>query len=115
MTPPMHNEVDISAQKPKIRSQTGVKELTLFYRILKDNGMSQQQWGIYYSTFVVENIENNIPFLKIQGSTVSNVSVDTPVANKRRLFEEEEEEVLEDSMETGGKALGKRVLAISRR
>ncbi|KAE8449045.1 hypothetical protein EG329_008633 [Mollisiaceae sp. DMI_Dod_QoI] len=118
-TPPIHNE-NTSANgttKPRTRPRAGARELTPFCGILKVGGMAQQQWGIYNSgsaSAVEEDSDHDMPFLSSQGSTISDVSVDTPNGHKRRFFEGEDE-VLEDIAGSGGRALGERVLAVPRR
>ncbi len=83
--------------------------------------MAGQQWGIYNpgSGDMDEDSkgEEEVPFLSSQGSTVSNYSVEeapTPCGNKRRFFEDEEQD---SHFAMGGisKGLGDRVLAIPRR
>jgi len=100
--------------------------------------MSQQQWGIYsagsnggredpylreeeFADGENEEMDDGdgVPFLSSQGSTISSSSVDlgAPVGNKRRFFEDEEEEEVagEGAGIWRGGGLGERVLAVPRR
>jgi hypothetical protein len=106
-----------STQKPKTRPRAGNRELTPFCGILKVGGLTQQPWEIYNSSASSTNAMNDdeeeeTPFLSSQGSTVSDISIDTPNGGQKRRFFEDEEEVVENG--TNG-ALGERVLAVPRR
>lgn len=110
----------------KTRPRAGARELTPFCGILKVGGLAQQQWGIYnpggsyqsHTNVYEEEMDetDEVPFLSSQGSTISTASVNTPTReNKRRFFEEDEDEGEDERKDYSSREFGERKLAAPKR
>lgn len=76
-------------------SGSGRRELTPFCGIMKVGGMAVQGWDHRNDEDEEVPLEEDVPFLSSQGSTISTIStlrVDSRPGNKRRFDEEEDEE-----------------------
>jgi hypothetical protein len=102
------------------------RELTPFCGILKVGGMAGQQWGIYnpssrFNEEVMDDDEEEeeeemgLPGLTSsqESSSSGGFGPRTPMGNKRRFFEDEED--VGDERGGEGTRLGDRVLAVPRR
>jgi hypothetical protein len=126
---PMPAPEPVQKVPSKTRPRAGARELTPFCGILKVGGMAQQQWGIYnpgggnqahdgriYADEEMDEEEDEAPLFGSQASEISTMGINTPLReNKRRFFEDDEEDSETTNQTFANRGLGERVMAVPRR